>query len=201
MSVFGIMANEDEKISNKDVESSLSSIPLPSEIKVPPGVGLTVGNTSPKFVEFMSKYGLDKASWLKDADKHSVGFIDNLHKRALAMDVLRKESAAILELWNSSDARGLTVYEDLVKLSLDIQTRLNKKRETLGDDYDPLEDKVLQAALKRKNEMIITLERMKIDVRRLISEEKAKRNNGNVIERVVDADSATMEDLQFENKF
>jgi hypothetical protein len=184
----------------KETEMDMKSLPIPSEYAERRGKGLVTGNGSPSFTQFMEKYGLDKAAWLKDADKQSKGFIDNLHKRALAMQVLRQESAAILEMWNSTDARGLTVYEDLVKLSLDIQTRLNRKREEMGDEYDPLEDKVLQSALKRKNEMIITLERMKIDVRRLINDEKASRDGGKSAERVIDADSATAEDLDIENK-
>lgn len=163
------------------------------------GRPLKTGDQDKEFSEFLERYGLDKAKWLDMADKSSKTFTDNLFKRAKALEVLRRESEAILDIWNSTNARGLTIYEDLVKLSIDIQERLNRKREE-NPDYDPLEDKVLQSALKRKNDMLVQMEKMKIDVKRLVLDEKHRRESANGDSaKVIDASTATLDDFEVDD--
>lgn len=177
--------------------NSLENLPT-TNMKREAGHPLVTGDQHKEFTSFLEKYGLDKAKWLDMADKTSKSFTDNLFKRAKALEVLRRESEAILDIWNSTNARGLTIYEDLVKLSIDIQERLNKQRDK-DPEYDPLEDKVLQNALKRKNDMLVQMEKMKIDVKRLILDEKNRREGNNHPDKVIDATTATMEDFQLDD--
>jgi hypothetical protein len=159
------------------------------------GSPLTTGNSSPEFQKWLDKYGLSKEKFLSAGQRYSEGFVNELYLKSKALQVYQDNIEGLVQYFNATKQRGIHLFDDLLDLTATIQQRLIRQSELAiksGVIYDPLEDEVLQKAMVRKMELISRIDKMKLDVKKVVLEQQSMGRSG---QDVMNAD-VSIEDLE-----
>jgi hypothetical protein len=135
---------------------------------------LKVGNMEKdtQFKKFLQEYNLkidDIDTALKDEE-----FKEELKNKVVLARVNEKYLQSMIELYKSINARGTTMWGELISLENDI---LERKQYNKLNNINNLEDKHLQKALDRKFEIMKFLDRIKFDKQKALADMKMKQVN------------------------
>ena len=135
---------------------------------------LKVGNMEKdtQFKRFLQEYNLkidDIDTALKDEE-----FKEELKNKVVLARVNEKYLQSMIELYKSINARGTTMWGELISLENDI---LERKQYNKLNNINNLEDKHLQKALDRKFEIMKFLDRIKFDKQKALADMKMKQAN------------------------
>ena len=145
-----------------------------SKAKIGNANALKVGNMEKEtqFKKFLQEHNLkidDIDTALKEEE-----FDEKLKNKIVLARVNEKYLQSMIELYKSINARGTTMWGELISLENDI---LERKQHNNLKGINNLEDRYLQKALDRKIEIMKFLDRIKFDKQKAIADMKMKQAN------------------------
>jgi hypothetical protein len=152
---------------------------------------MQTGDRSERFNQFISThFGITKEEFLGQLNTEGKTLSENLLRKVKGLQLWNEHIvAAMIDYYKHVNSTGLNLQNDLILLEADLVER-RLRMQARDPHYDPLEDEVLQAGLKRKADMMQQIAKINLDVQRLNRDmEKDK------IKRVNSADTVTVSDM------
>jgi hypothetical protein len=148
-----------------------------------------------RFTQFISThFGITKDEFLAQLDGEGKTLSESLLKKVKGLQLWNEHIVkAMIDYYKHVNSTGLNLQNDLILLEADLVER-RLRMQSQDPLYDPLEDEVLQAGLKRKADMMQTIAKINLDVQRLardVEKDKIKRVNG--------SDTITVSDMVVED--
>jgi|SRR6056297_3225105 len=127
------------------------------------GAPVTVGKSKP-FNEWLKKTtGIDRETYLAEVEKAGgESLTDRIKARLMAMEEYQNFIAPIIQYYNMTKARGITLQEDLMILESDlVDYRTAKLKE--DPSWTSVGDKAYQDALKHKADLMKSFAKIRIE--------------------------------------
>jgi len=127
--------------------------------KMSPG-NLTNGDKSKNFKSYLDAIGINKEQMMEEFGNIPEKFSDIIKARFYALESYRVLADTAKQWYINSDGRMFTIMHELQQLEADIAM---KRIELESEGVNPIDDKPLQLALRRKMELIALGHKMKLD--------------------------------------
>lgn len=130
------------------------------------GTALTGDRKDSHFQNYLKSIGIDKKEILDKASEMSETFKEEVVNRGIALELHRNHVEMAKAWYTDNNKKMLGLIAQLQMLETDMAVRRKKMKEE-DAEYDPLADKVLQSAERRKTEIVKLIQQNEREVTKI----------------------------------